>query len=53
MAIRVVEFSSGGVKKLERFLPKKLLNFENWVKWWGQKVPKSDFQSQFSMSKII
>ena len=39
MAIRVVEFSSGGYKiiKLERFLPKnqptqrKLLNFENWV----------------------
>ena len=36
MAIRVVEFSSGGTK-LERFLPKnqhtqrKLLNFENWV----------------------
>ena len=36
MAIRVVEFSNGGIK-LERFLPKnqhtqrKLLNFENWV----------------------
>ena len=36
MAIRVVEFSSGGTK-LERFLHKnqntqrKLLNFENWV----------------------
>ena len=36
MAIRVVEFSSGGTK-LERILPKnqhtqrKLLNFENWV----------------------
>ena len=36
MAIRVVEFSSGGTK-LERFLPKnqhtqrKLLNFEDWV----------------------
>ena len=36
MAIRVVEFSSGGTK-LERFLPenqhtqRKLLNFENWV----------------------
>ena len=35
MAIRVMEFSSGGTK-LERFLPKnqhtqrKLLNFENW-----------------------
>ena len=37
MAIRGVEFSSGGTK-LERFLPKnqhtqrKVLNFENWVK---------------------
>ena len=36
MAIRVVEFSSGGIK-LERFLPKnqhtqrKFLNFENWT----------------------
>ena len=36
MAIRVVEFSSGGIR-LERFLPKnqhtqrKLLNFEDWV----------------------
>ena len=37
MAIRVVEFSSGGGTKLERFLPKnqntqrKLLNFNNWI----------------------
>ena len=44
-----------GGTKLERFLPKnqhiqrKLLNFENWF----QKVLKFDFQSQFSMSKII
>ena len=36
MAIRVVDFSNGGMK-LERFLPKnqhaqrKLLNFENWA----------------------
>ena len=36
MAIRVVEFQTGGTK-LERFLPKnqhtqrKLLNFENWI----------------------
>ena len=36
MAIRVVEFSSGGIK-LERFLPKnqntqrKFMNFENWT----------------------
>ena len=35
MAIRILEFSNGGIKKLERFLPKnqhaqrKLLNFEN------------------------
>ena len=43
--------------KLERVWPKnqhtrsklKLLNFENWC----QKVPKFDFQSQFSMSKIF
>ena len=37
MAIQVVMFSSGGVPKLEKLLPKnqhiqrKLLNFENWV----------------------
>ena len=43
MAIRVVEFSSGGTK-LEIFLPKnqhtqrKLLNFENWC---NVKVSKS------------
>ena len=54
MVIQVVEFSSGG-KKLGRLLPKnqhtqrKSLNFENWC----QKVPTFDFQSQFSMSKII
>ena len=48
-----------GGKKLERFLPKnqhtqrKLLNFENWVNGEVSKVPKFDFQSQFSMSKII
>ena len=55
MAIRVVEFSCGGTK-LERFLPKnqhtqgKLLNFQNWV---NGEVSKFDFQSQFSISKII
>ena len=46
MAIRVVEFSSGGTK-LERFLPKnqhtqrKLLNFENWVNGEVSKSAKS------------
>ena len=44
LAIRVVEFSSGGGTNLERFLPKnqhtqrKLLNFENWT---NGKVSKS------------
>ena len=48
-----------GGTKLERVLPKnqltqrKLLNFENWVMGTCQKVPKFDFQSQFSMSKSI
>jgi hypothetical protein len=48
-----------GDTKLERFLPKdhltqrKLLNFENWCNGGCQKVPKFDFQSQFSISKII
>ena len=42
--------------KLERFLHKnqhtqrKLLNFEFWI---NDELPKFDFQSQFSMSKII
>ena len=46
-----------GDTKLERFLPKnqhtqrKLLNFGLMASC--QKVPKFDFQSQFSMSKII
>ena len=58
MAIRVVEFSCGGTK-LERFLlqnqhtQRKLLNFENWVNGEVSKMPKFDFQSQFSTSKII
>ena len=47
--------------KLKSFLSKnhhaqrKLLNFWNWCSAVGrcQKVPKFDFQSQFSMSKII
>ena len=60
MAIQVVEFlNGGGCTKLERFLPKnqhtqrKLLNFENWCSGEVSKEPKFDFQSQFSMSKII
>jgi hypothetical protein len=46
-----------GDTKLERFLPKnqhtqrKLLNFGLMASC--QKVPKFDFQSQFSLSKII
>ena len=57
MVIRGIEFSSGGGTKLERFLPKnqhtqrKLLSFGLTARC--QKVPKFDFQSQFSMSKII
>ena len=31
----------------------KLPNFENWSNAELSKVPKFDFQSQFSMSKII
>jgi hypothetical protein len=56
MAVRVVEFSTRDTK-LERFLPKnqqtqrKLLNFGLMASC--QKVPKFDFQSQFSMSKIV
>ena len=48
-----------GGAKLERFLPKnqhaqrKLLNFVFGLMASCQKVPKFDFQSQFSMSKII
>ena len=58
MAVQVVEFSNGGYK-IEIFLPKnqltqsKFLNFENWVNGEVSKVPKFDFQSQFSLSKII
>ena len=54
MAMPVVEFSREGYK-IVRFSAKnqhthrKLLNFANWC----QNVPKFDFQSQFSMSKII
>jgi hypothetical protein len=54
----VWSFQTGGTK-FESFLPKnqhtqrKLLNFENWVNEEVSKVPKLDFQSQFSMSKII
>ena len=48
-----------GDRKLERFLPKnqltqtKLFNFEFWINGKLSKVPKFDFQTQFSMSKII
>ena len=48
-----------GGTKLERFLPKnqhtqrKLLNFENWCNGEATKSAKFDFQSQFSISKII
>ena len=58
---RLWSFQMGGTK-LERFLPKnkhtqrKLSNFENWVSGEVSKSAKSqplDFQSQFSMSKII
>ena len=51
-------FQAGGTK-LERFLTKnqhtqrKLLNFENWVNGEVSKVPKFDFQSQFSVSKFF
>ena len=51
-------FQTGGTK-LERFLPenqhtqRKLLNFENLVYGEVSKVPKFDFQSQFSMSKFF
>ena len=53
-----LSFHTGGTK-LERFLPKnlhtqrKLSNFENWPNGEVSKVPKLDFQSQFSVSKII
>ena len=45
MVIQVVEFSSGGSTKLERFLPKnqhtqrKLLNFDNWYNGEVSKMP--------------
>ena len=55
MAIRVVEFSNGGIE-LERFLPKnqrpqrKLLNFENWVNGEVSKVPKFDQNLTFKVN---
>ena len=57
MVKRVVEVSSGGYK-IGMILPKnqhtqrKLLNFENWCNGEASKMPKFDFQCQFSM-KII
>ena len=49
----------GGIQNQKGFWLKinciqmKLPNFENWSNGRCQKVPKFDFQSQFSMSKII
>ena len=55
MAMRVVEFSNGGYKKQkESTYPKKIIEFgvfSSTVRC--RKVPKYDFQSQFSKSKII
>ena len=31
----------------------KSLNYANWCNGEGQKVPKSEFQSQFYISKIV
>ena len=59
MAIRVVEFSNGGFNIRKIFGQKStVVNWNNWNLQIGvmgrcQKVPKSDFQSQFSTSKII
>ena len=55
MAVRLVEFSNGGYKirkifTYESTYSEEILNFENWV---NGEVPKFDFQSQFSISKII
>ena len=51
MVIRVVEFSSGGYKNgKNQHTQRKVLNFENWC---SGEVSKFDFQSQFSISKII
>ena len=52
MVIRVVEFSCGGYKN------EKIRKGTYWILKIGvmgrcQKVPKFDFQSQFSMSKLI
>ena len=58
MAIRVVEFSSGGTK-LERILPKnqhtqrKLLNFDNWVNGVGvKKCQNMTFKVNFLCQKL-
>ena len=55
MAIWVVEFSNGGTK-LDRFLPKNQHYY--WILRIGlmgrcKKMPKFEFQSQFSMSKCV
>ena len=58
MAIRVVEFSSGGTK-LERFLPKnqhtlrKLLNFENWVNGVSEVFKNQSFKSKLFSSSVF
>ena len=59
MAIPVVEFSWEGYKIRKVFGQKSTVaKWNNWILWIGvmgrcQKVPKFDFQSQFSTSKII
>ena len=59
MAIRVAEFSNGGDRIRKIFcLRINILKGNYWILRIGlmgrcQKVPKLDFQSQFSMSKII
>ena len=59
LVIRVVEFSREGywIRKIlgkKTTYPKKITEFWELV-WWGrcQKVPTFDFQSQFSLWKII
>ena len=59
MAIRVMGFSNRGYKIRKIFTQESTYSKENywisrlWLKGRCQRVPKFDFQSQFSMSKII
>ena len=58
LAIQVVEISNGGINLKDLCLRISILKGNNWILRIGflvrcQKVPKSDFQSQFFMSKII